>query len=147
MIYCANCGNAVEEGVKFCPSCGTAVVKAKDTSPQQDVDSNIQADPAEVEQGKLMAIIAYIIFFIPLLTGDHQKSNYVKFHTNQGTVLFLFAVAGYIVSSILVFVLIGLILMPIVGIGSLILCIIGIINAVNGTMKPLPIIGKFTIIK
>ena len=31
-----------------------------------------------------MAIIAYILFFVPLLTGDRKKSPFVKFHTNQG---------------------------------------------------------------
>jgi hypothetical protein len=34
-----------------------------------------------------------------------------------------------------------------VGLAVTALCVIGIINAVNGNMKPLPLIGKFTIIK
>ena len=37
--------------------------------------------------------------------------------------------------------------MFVVGIASLVFFIIGIINVLNGQMKPLPLIGKFTIIK
>jgi len=48
----------------------------------------------DVEQNKGMAIIAYILFFIPILTGDHKKSRFVMYHTNQGLVLFYSALAG-----------------------------------------------------
>jgi len=105
------------------------------------------ATASDVEQNKTMAIIAYLLFFVPLLTGDHEKSPFVKFHTNQGLVLFLAAVVGTTAASILIIVLIGLVLLPLVCLACLALCIIGIINAVNGQMKPLPIIGKITLIK
>jgi uncharacterized membrane protein len=101
----------------------------------------------DAEQNKGMAVIAYILFFIPLLTGDHKKSRFVMYHTNQGLVLFLFSVGGWIVSSILMLILIGFLLMFVIGIASLVFFIIGIINALNGKMKPLPLIGKFTILK
>jgi len=101
----------------------------------------------DAEQNKGMAVIAYILFFIPLLTGDHKKSHFVMYHTNQGLVLFLFSVGGWIVSSILMLILIGFLLGLLVSIASLVFFIIGIINALNGRMNPLPIIGKFTIIK
>ena len=39
-----------------------------------------------------MAIIAYIIFFVPLLTGDAKKDSFVKYHVKQGLVLFLLVV-------------------------------------------------------
>jgi uncharacterized membrane protein len=107
----------------------------------------IQADPNDAEQNKGMAIVAYILFFVPLLTGDHNKSPFVKYHTNQGTILFIFAVGGWIVSSILMIILIGFLLGFVISIASLVFLVIGIINVVNGRMKPLPVIGKFTIIK
>lgn len=98
------------------------------------------------QNDKVMAIVAYIIFFVPLLVG--KRSPFVTYHTNQGTVLFIFAVVGGIVLSILL----GFI--PFLGIISmlfdllvLVLMIIGIMNASKGVMKPLPIIGGFTIIK
>jgi uncharacterized membrane protein len=135
----------MEDGLKFCPSCGASVA-GKSAKVAAEV-KEIQADPNDAEQNKGMAIIAYILFFIPLLTGDHNKSPFVKYHTNQGLVLFLFSVGGSIVSSILVFIVIGILLMFVVGIASLVFCVIGIINVVNGRMKPLPLIGKFEILK
>jgi len=145
MAFCAKCGNQVDDGVKFCPSCGTSMTgKPAKTAAQT---GELQADPNDAEQNKGMAVIAYILFFIPLLTGDHKKSPFVMYHTNQGLVLFLFSIGGSIVSSILMLILIGFVLMFVVGIASLVFLIIGIINVLNGRMKPLPLIGKFEIIK
>jgi uncharacterized membrane protein len=113
-----------------------------------------RASSKDAENNKGMAIIAYILFFVPLLTGDHKKSPFVKFHTNQGTVLFLTWIAWWFVSLILGFVFRGWFLWAIfslvgfaVWVVVIVLLVLGIINAVNGKMKPLPVIGKFTIIK
>ena len=142
----------MKDDAKFCPSCG-ASVDGKPTKPSVQA-GEIKADPNDAEQGKVMAVIAYILFFIPLLTGDHKKSPFVMYHTNQGTVLFLASVALWIASSILGAILgairlwfIGSLLSSLVGIAILALAILGIISALNGVMKPLPVIGKFTIIK
>ena len=161
MAFCGNCGTNVNDGVKFCPSCGTGMSAAPAPSApppaqpatpaaqyQQAWDTSAQqADPRDAEQNKTMALLAYILFFIPLLTGDHKKSPFVMFHTNQGTVLFLASFAAQIVSGMLTFIIIGFFLAPLFGIASFVLFLMGIINAVNGKMTPLPVIGKFTIIK
>jgi len=121
------------------------------------------APAGDAEANKAMAILAYIIFFIPLLTGDYKKSPFVKYHTNQGTILFIasmiFAVAYSIVTGVLsalilrsfalwgvwsaISTILGLLwLAPTAG------CIYGIVNAATGKMKPIPLIGdKYTIIK
>jgi len=143
MAFCGKCGEKVSDGVKFCPSCGARMTG----SPAVAEVGEIQADPADAEQNKGMAIIAYILFFIPLLTGDHNKSPFVKYHTNQGLTLFLFSAGASIVSSLLMIIIIGFVLMFLVGLASLALCIIGILNVVNGKMKPLPVIGKYTILQ
>ena len=108
----------------------------------------------DAKDNKVMAILAYILFFIPLITGDHKKSPFVLYHTNQGTLFFILWVAFYIVLGILQYILIW-----VAGLGFFrfflwlfwlipwILGILGILNAANGRKKPLPIIGKFTIIK
>ena len=145
MAFCAKCGNQVDDGVKFCPSCGTSMTGKPARTVSQTEE--LEADPNDAEQNKGMAVIAYLLFFVPLLTGDHNKSPFVKYHTNQGTILFIFAVGGAIVSSILTLILIGILLGIVVSIVSLAFLVIGIINVVNGRMKPLPLIGKYTIIK
>jgi len=109
-----------------------------------------------------MAILAYIFFFVPLLAGTFRKSEFVRFHTNQGTVLAIFSI-GYsivygIISSILgvIFAInaglwvIGTIIIGVLGLLWLLplaLCILGIVNAATGKCNPLPVIGKITIVK
>ncbi len=89
-----------------------------------------------------MAIVAYILFFVPLLTGDAKKDPFVKYHVKQGLVLFLFAVLVSIVNMIIPFYF-WFTLNWILSLCELILLIVGIINAANGKQEPLPVIGKF----
>jgi len=110
-------------------------------------ESNTAPVPAPVQETKTsagdkntgMAVVAYIIFFIPMLTGDYQKDAFVKYHVKQGLALFCVAVALSILGMMMpwVFLLIGWIF----NLGILALAIIGIINAVKGKQEPLPAIG------
>ncbi len=112
---------------------------------------------ADVEKNKVMGVLAYlgILFLVPLLAA--KDSPFARYHTNQGLVLFLTAIAAWLASFILDMVLVfipvlGWILMLLIHlgliIGILVLAVMGIINAVNGVCKPLPVIGnRFTLIK
>lgn len=101
-------------------------------------------DPQDVEKNRVMAILAYIIFFIPLIAA--RDSRFAMYHGNQGFVLFLAAVVINILGGIIPFI--GwFIILPFGWIAVLIFAIIGIINASKGEMKPLPVIGGITIIK
>lgn len=86
-----------------------------------------------------MAILAYIIFFIPLLT-DSKKDPFVKYHVKQGLVIFL----GWVLVGILgMFLPWGFWwLERLLDLGLFILMIMGIISASKGEQKPLPVIGK-----
>ena len=110
----------------------------------------------EIEQSKVISALAYlgILFFLPLVV--QPVTRYGKFHANQGLLLLLTSVAGGIVLSILsaVFmmiswriVFISSILYTIFYLGISALAILGIVNALQGKAKPLPVIGKLTLIK
>ena len=174
MAFCSNCGTEIQDGVKFCQSCGAGVnaEASAQEQPQEQQDytppivpgSPTMDDVRDAQDNKVMAIIAYILFFIPLLTGDYKKSPFVKYHTNQGTVLFLASLAFGIVYGIL-FAILSAIFVATLFVGGLVIfgvittilsllwlipaifCILGIINAAGGNMKPLPLIGNITIIK
>jgi uncharacterized membrane protein len=149
MIFCKKCGAPMQEGVKFCPACGAQTEEAQ------------QNQAADAAANKTMAILSYIIFFIPLITGDHKKSPFVKFHVNQGTVLAIAAVAWGIAENIVLAILRALLwngytwgiygvfstILNILWLAPTILCIYGIYNAATGKQKELPVIGKFRIIK
>ena len=109
-----------------------------------ETEVNLQPDPADVEKNKMMGILAYIIFFIPLLAA--KESKFAMYHANQGLVLFLLGVVVSIVGSIIPF-LGWFIILPIGSLLVIVLAIIGIINASKGEMKPLPVVGKISIIK
>lgn len=98
------------------------------------------------DQHKALAIIGYIfpiLFFIPLLT-DAKTNPYARFHANQQLLLLLLGIAITVVNII---PLLGQLIFAIGWIVMIIFAIIGIINAAQGNMKPLPVIGKFTLIK
>ena len=118
----------------------------------------------DAQENKTMAILAYVLCLIPLLTGAHRTSPFVKYHTNQGTVLWIGLVAYMIVSAILR----SIIKVPLtvwgvyagsytpvwlstilwlLSIPLLVLCILGIVNVINGKMNPLPVVGGITVIK
>jgi len=91
-----------------------------------------------------MAVLAYILFFVPLLTGDAKKDDFVKFHTKQGLVLFLTVVLINVVRWMMPFSLYWTLgwIFWLLSMGTLVLLIIGIVNAVNGKKEMLPVIGK-----
>jgi len=82
-----------------------------------------------------MAIVAYFLFFVPLLT-DAKNDPFVKYHVKQGLVLFI---AGIIAGFVSWFPIIGWI----IGILVFVDWIIGIVNAANGQEKPIPLIVQF----
>lgn len=109
------------------------------------------ADADDVQKNKIFAVLAYlgILFLVPLLAAPHSK--FARYHTNQGLVLFLFSlVLSGAATSHLFIPFIGpttAVLSAAAGICSLVLMILGIINAASGVFKPLPLIGHFQIIK
>ncbi len=96
-------------------------------------------DTDYVQEGKGVAWISYlgILVIIPILL---QKDNpYTKYHIKQGIALLIVSIIWNIV-WIIPFV--GLILGYIGWVFLMVLMIMGIINALSGKEKPLPIIYK-----
>lgn len=100
--------------------------------------------PAEdIEKGKTMAGLSYLLFFLPLVACPESK--YAKFHANQSLLLLITAIVGDVILGVIPVV--GWMLMPIFGVVVLALGIIGLINGFGGKAKRLPLIGRFTILK
>ncbi|MCR8643162.1 hypothetical protein NV379_10870 [Paenibacillus sp. N1-5-1-14] len=100
-------------------------------------------DQQDIESNKMISLVGYILFFIPLLAA--KDSKYATYHANQGLMLLICAVAGNFVLGLIPFI--GWMLIPLFSLFILVLFIIGISNAVTGKAVPLPLIGQFTIIK
>ena|SRR3989344_9432813 len=96
-----------------------------------------------------MAIVAYLIFFLPLLT-EAKKDPFVKYHVKQGlglliaffvlrfVTLFLVAPLFYILWPVYMLVL------WVTNLFLIALLVLGIMNASKGEEKPLPLIGRWS---
>lgn len=107
--------------------------------------SDVEIKNEGKEKGDLnigMAVISYFLFFVPLLT-DSKDDPFVKFHVKQGLILFLVSIAYYVLRTVWI---IGNILWytrSLFLIAYFVLLIMGVLNAINGQKKYLPVIGKF----
>lgn len=122
---------------------------------EKKVDNTGNSNQNDQSNTILFPILSYIgiLWLIPLLVEKNDKV--VRFHVNQGIVLFIFDIIGSIavgiLSAIFVFIpvisFLGVVIASLFGILCFVLMIIGIVNAANKSEKPLPIIGKFQILK
>ena len=175
-MYCPNCGLEIQGNIKFCPNCGTPIAPISaepqpepvpvtepapepKPTPQPVVEQPVQTEaPNSME--KTLALEAYLGILVLAPIFGARKSTFVRFHANQGLVLcilsvilsmlisfnsFISAVAGALWLSIILGLFSGLYGLALCGVTAL--AVIGIINAVKGRMKPLPIIGKIKILK
>ncbi len=124
----------------------------KDAEPSQSSQMEVKPESKEsetpeepkVEVGNEnvgMAVIAYLFFFIPLLT-DSKNDPFVKFHVKQGLLLFCFSMAFYILRFFPFLGRVIYVLSPLISIAELAFLIIGIMNALNRKKKELPWIGS-----
>lgn len=161
MAFCNKCGNQLPDGANNCPNCGAPAGNTQqNTQNAQDFVNNMmntndttsQFDPQDINNNKGMSVLAYIgfLFLVPLLACPNSK--FARYHTNQGLVLFLLEFALGVVTGILGIIpiaglIIGGLLIAVGGIFTLVLMIMGIINAAQGQAKELPLIGKITLLK
>ena len=180
MKFCGKCGTKIEDNIKFCSGCGSPTdapqeQQSQQAQPQQTphpqqnqnsfgetfqnlnntADTTAEFDQNDINTNKGMAILAYFgpLVFIPMFAA--KQSKFARYHSNQGLLLLITAVAWSIVYGIINAILLAIswrlyTVSSIIGILSIVffvLFIIGIINASNGRAKELPIIGKFKILK
>ena len=88
----------------------------------------------------LMGILAYVLFLIPLLTGDAKKDDFVKYHTKQGFALLIVCIAIGLLGWVMPFIY-WLPIIRLLNLVTLVLFVLGIINVVNNKKVPLPVIG------
>lgn len=98
--------------------------------------------PSTVEEGKTMAIIAYITIFgllAAFIMNNDKKNSFAKYHIRQSLGLGITGLALGVVSWIPI---LGWILSPLGMIFLMVLWIIGLIGALNGEEKPVPVLGE-----
>lgn len=100
---------------------------------------------------KTTDIVAYLTplgFILAFLVGTKTES---RFHLNQALVLILAEVLVEILDAILEHIplvnVVASILLAIVAIGLLVLWIMGLVSAIKGEEKPVPVLGEIQLLK
>lgn len=105
-----------------------------------------QAPATSGIDGKTIAIISYfsiVGWIIAFILYMSNKSQMAAYHLRQSLAIILCGIACYILYFILIFVVGPFsFLLALVGIALFALWLIGLIAAINGQEKPVPLIGK-----
>jgi uncharacterized membrane protein len=163
MAKCQKCGADLTEEEKVCPKCGANLEENTTQNQKNNSEPEVDTfDEEDINKNKFFALLSYlsILVLIPIFAAP--KSKYAHFHVVQGVNLLVLGIIHFILSAIAnlfattryeygiaykttpEFFSIILMLFSLV---IFILSIIGIINAVSGKAKKLPLIGNFKIIK
>ena len=176
-MKCPKCDFEVTTKVNFCPYCGHDLSKPYEreevieteikeekieeevkeekvhTSASYDYDDNMY-DMKDIEENKVFAFFSYLgfLFIIPLIAKP--DSRFCKFHVNQGIIFCIVeAIIGALCAA-LEFAAVTASLVTVIefmttalDILTACLAIYGIVNALTGKAKELPVIGKFRILK
>lgn len=143
MKKCEKCGANVENEMKFCPVCGKVFKNGRGRLSSPDHDEDIRND-------KVMAVLAYLGFLVLIPMFVAKESRFVRYHVRQGMRLLVTELIFYVGYCALGFTMLSMSwrfysVIRIIGIARYlfpVLAVIGIINAVCGRKKKLPVIGN-----
>ncbi len=163
-MFCNNCGTYAPDNSAVCPNCGTPLIAGPGAqpnpapqyqggyqpAPQMQPQYNAGYQPDEITIDKYASVrnlhdyifgfTAYTgfigVIILALMGPNAEKSDYLRFHMNQGLVMALFELLAVI---------------PFIGWIWSIFCvvckIIAIVYALKGTAKSATFFGKIRIIK
>jgi uncharacterized membrane protein len=90
-----------------------------------------------------ITLIGWIIALVSY-NSSNDKSSLARFHLRQSFGIFATGIALYIAVFIMLFVMpFFFFIYPFIGIALFVLWILGLIAAVNGEEKPVPLLGEF----
>jgi len=108
-------------------------------NPQQD----------DINRGKTIGILSYCTilgWIVAIVLHQQDKTKFGAFHLRQGLGIFLAYLICFVVVMVTspIFGFFTLALLPIIGLAVLAFAIIGLINAVNGNAKEIPLLGALS---
>ena len=111
-------------------------------------NSNTPTQSTQTYDGKTIAIVSYLTIIgwvIAWVMHSKNKTAIGAYHLRQTLGLMVVGLAFYVIQTVLIFVpyfgwLINLLFIPL-GLGLFVLWILGLIYAINGDTKPVPVIG------
>lgn len=109
------------------------------------MEQNTEKDLGKTSTGIQANVAALLCYVLGLVSGVvfiliEKENKFVRFHAMQSIITFGAVFVFQIVSMAVPFL--GMILMPIVGLGSVVLWIVLMIKAYQGEMFRLPVVGE-----
>ena len=135
----------------FFPDAPCSVVQDDWSIMQEDGHPIQQAEgpalPPEIAEGQTFAILSYALsltllpfFFVPLILRNNSFSLY---HAKQSLVLWILGVVSLYVGSLLMVFCVGFLIIVATSVLLVVLNIVGLIHAIKGEQKPLPLVGEW----
>lgn len=92
---------------------------------------------------KIAGFLAWLLFPVSsiIFVLIEKDDDFVKFHAYESLLAGIAIFIAYAISSALTVLLIGILLVPLVGLGSLVIWILGMVKAYQGEKWKLPVIG------
>ncbi len=173
MKYCRYCGNSCADSDTFCAVCGGKLTSGEENTRSQNenrnetysnesgpakgqtfkdkvadaftnsTDTTAEYAPDDINTNRIFAVLSYLgfLFIVPLIAVPNSK--YARFHANQGLVLFI----AELISSVLYMIpFVGWIAGAAASVLLTVMSVVGIVNAIQGRAKELPVIGKYKIL-
>ncbi|MBQ7700353.1 MAG: hypothetical protein IJT49_08445 [Clostridia bacterium] len=115
-------------------------------------DHTAEFDGEDIKKNKIMGIFAYISWLVLIPLFAAKDSKWARFHANNGLILAILEIGTWVVFGLLgmipyvgfIFWIIGWTVSAV----PIVLSVFGVINAVQGKAKDLPVIGgKIKILK
>jgi len=98
------------------------------------------------DNSKIVAILSYFLVGIIWYFVDEtvKKSSLAKYHVKQAINLLIIEIVVFILASVVMWIpVVGAAIHYILWVFFVVIWIIGLINAVNGAEKEVPIVGQF----
>ena len=153
-MYCRNCGKQIDDkavvcvgcgvpplkGVTYCQSCGKDTAGTTDVCPSCGV--KLMSATALGGDDKTWAMVAHLLVIVSGFVGPliiwlikGKESAVVEDQAKEALNFGITITIAYVAAGILTVVLIGMLLMPIIGLAQLILPILATVQNNNGNMN------------
>ncbi|MGI9544301.1 MAG: DUF4870 domain-containing protein [Cyclobacteriaceae bacterium] len=107
-----------------------------------DMEETTPSEQSGTTEDKTVGIVAYLWWIgllIAFIMNQNKKSEFGSYHIRQGLGL---TIAGIASGLVWVIPILGWIIGFIAWIFLIVLWVMGLINAINGKMKPVPVLGE-----
>lgn len=141
-MFCPKCGTQIPENDHYCPTCGEPAANANPVPDEREHTEMFES--ADIERTKLLSALCYVSFFFIILSLlVEPNSRFLRYHINQSLVI---CVASFAAALVMIVPIIGWIAGTVASVAILVFTVMGIVNALKGRAKDLPLIGKYTVV-